>query len=97
VPQFGYVGASWATFVVYLMMLIASYLLGQKYYPIEYDLRRVIGYPASVALIVWLYLKYLPMEGAISWVLKCLILLAFVGAVWLLEVRKKTVISSPST
>ncbi|HOY47906.1 MAG TPA: polysaccharide biosynthesis C-terminal domain-containing protein [Flavobacteriales bacterium] len=97
VPEFGYVGASWATFVVYLTMLIASYLLGQKFYPIEYDLRRVIGYPVSVALMVWLYTKYLPMEGAISWVLKCLILLAFVGAVWLLEVRKKTVISSPST
>ncbi len=97
VPKFGYVGASWATFVVYLMMLIASYLLGQKYYPIEYDLRRVIGYPASVAIIVWLYTQYLPMEGALSWVLKSLILLAFIGVVWLLEVRKKTVISSPST
>jgi O-antigen/teichoic acid export membrane protein len=97
VPEFGYVGASWATFVVYLMMLIVSYLLGQKYYPIEYDLRRVIGYPVAAAGIVWLYTNYLPMEGALSWVLKSLILLAFVGAVWLLEVRKKTVISSPST
>lgn len=97
VPAFGYVGASWATFVVYLLMMIVSYLLGQKYYPIQYDLRRVIGYPLVTALIVIAYTQFLPMEGAVSWLLKSLILLAFLAIVWLLEVRKKRVISSPTT
>jgi hypothetical protein len=78
-------------------MMIVSYLMGQKYYPIQYDLRRVIGYPLVAALVVIAYTQFLPMEGALSWLLKSLILLAFIAIVWLLEVRKKRVISSPST
>ena len=97
VPQFGYLGASWATFVVYFLMMVVSYFLGQKYYPIAYDLRRVIGYPLAAALLVLVYTQFLPMEGWLSWPLKILILLTFSGIVWLLEVRKKSVISPQST
>jgi len=95
IPRFGYVGASWATFVVYLIMMIASYLLGQKYYPVNYDLRKVIGYPAVVWLICLGYKNFLPMEGLISWVLKLLIIAAFLSAAWWIEIRKKEVLSPP--
>ena len=71
IPEFGYVGASWATFVCYLIMVIVSYILGQKYYPIAYDLKRIVGYPLAVALVVEIYSAFLPMEGLISWVLRC--------------------------
>lgn len=97
IPLYHAMGASWATFVVYFLMMAVSYLLGQKYYPIVYDLRRMILYPASVALICWLYMRWLPMEDALSWLLKGAIVAGFVLAVWLLEVRKKTVISPPQS
>ena len=44
VPIFGYVGAAWATLACYASMVLASYLLGRRYYPVPYDLRRVLGY-----------------------------------------------------
>jgi len=95
IPRFGYVGASWATFVVYLIMVIVSYVLGQKYYPVQYDLKKIVGYPVAVAVIVALYSNLLPMEGFLSWVLKLLIIMSFIATVYLLEVRKKKVFLRP--
>jgi O-antigen/teichoic acid export membrane protein len=44
VPVYGYEGAAWAHLVCYSSMVIASYLLGRRYYPVPYDLKRVLGY-----------------------------------------------------
>lgn len=44
IPRFGYVGSAWATFTCYLFMMISSYLLGQKYYPIPYQVRKIVLY-----------------------------------------------------
>ncbi len=53
VPKFGYAGAAWATLACYASMALASYLLGRKYYPVPYDVRRVLGYMVfAVALYV---------------------------------------------
>jgi O-antigen/teichoic acid export membrane protein len=47
VPTLGYVGAAWAHLACYAAMVVLSYLLGRHYYPVPYDLRRVLGYLAS--------------------------------------------------
>ncbi|MDE6714981.1 MAG: oligosaccharide flippase family protein, partial [Muribaculaceae bacterium] len=44
VPFMGYMGAAWAAFFCYLVMMLASYFVGRKYYPINYDLRSAAGY-----------------------------------------------------
>jgi O-antigen/teichoic acid export membrane protein len=44
VPRYGYVGAAWAHLACYGAMVIISYLLGRRYYPVPYDLKRVLGY-----------------------------------------------------
>ena len=102
IPVYGYVGASWATLLVYFLMMVVSYLLGQRYYPINYNLKKIIGYPAVAVIIylVWNYLAtrhFINDEAILSWVLKCLVLLCFVGVVYLLEVKKKRVISALET
>lgn len=38
IPAFGYLGSSWATALVYGVMAISCYLLGQRFYPIPYNL-----------------------------------------------------------
>lgn len=52
VPILGYMGAAWATLVCYAAMTIASYLLGRRFYPVPYDVKRVLGY---LGLAVGLY------------------------------------------
>jgi O-antigen/teichoic acid export membrane protein len=44
IPILGYKGSAWATLICYASMAILSYLLGRKYYPVDYDIKRVIGY-----------------------------------------------------
>lgn len=43
-PIMGYMGAAIAVFTCYFIMLLISYFLGQKHYPIPYDLKRIGSY-----------------------------------------------------
>jgi len=40
----GYMGSAIATIVAYGSMMVISYVLGTKYYPIPYDLKKIFGY-----------------------------------------------------
>jgi O-antigen/teichoic acid export membrane protein len=40
IPIMGYHGAAWTTLICYFSMCAVSYFLGQKYYPVEYDLKK---------------------------------------------------------
>ncbi|MDR0873665.1 MAG: polysaccharide biosynthesis C-terminal domain-containing protein [Prevotellaceae bacterium] len=47
VPLYSYWGCAWAAFACYLVMMLVSYFVGQKYMPIAYDLRRMGIYTVS--------------------------------------------------
>lgn len=55
IPRFHYLGAAMATFCCYLFMMIASYLLGQKHYPVPYARKKLIAYLVLVVLIYGLH------------------------------------------
>jgi O-antigen/teichoic acid export membrane protein len=55
IPRFHYWGAAVATFTCYLFMMIVSYVLGQRYYPVPYVKKKLIAYLALVTLIVLLH------------------------------------------
>lgn len=56
IPKLHYTGAAIATFSCYLFMMISSYVLGQKYYPVPYARKKLIAY---LALVVILYILHL--------------------------------------
>lgn len=64
IPILGYVGSAWATLACYSSMAVVSYLLGRKYYPVDYDVKRVIGY---IALGVGLYFAQGQLLMTINW------------------------------
>lgn len=41
IPSFGYMACAWATLCSYGVMMVISYYLGQKYYPVNYNLRSI--------------------------------------------------------
>src|SRR5690606_6063563 len=52
VPVFGYIAAAWAHIACYLSMVIVSYFVGQKYYPIKYETGKIFMYIVlAVALL----------------------------------------------
>ncbi len=55
IPKLHYLGAGLATFCCYLFMMITSYILGQKYYPVPYAKKKLIAYLVIVTLIYLLH------------------------------------------
>lgn len=44
IPLWGYVGSAWATLACYGFMVVLSWLLGQRYYPVVYPLGKILAY-----------------------------------------------------
>ncbi len=44
IPVLGYVGSAWATLICYLSMTLLSYLTGKRYYPVNYDVPKILTY-----------------------------------------------------
>jgi O-antigen/teichoic acid export membrane protein len=41
IPEYGYMASAWATFACYGSMMLVSYLLGRKHYPVPYELGKL--------------------------------------------------------
>jgi O-antigen/teichoic acid export membrane protein len=54
IPEYGYMASAWATLVVYAAQMIASYTLGQRFYPIKYNQRKFALYIGGALLIFFL-------------------------------------------
>jgi O-antigen/teichoic acid export membrane protein len=57
IPLFGYVGSAWATLACYASMMLVSFYLGQKNYPVPYELTRIVFYLGS-ALALYFAASY---------------------------------------
>jgi O-antigen/teichoic acid export membrane protein len=44
IPLYGYYGSAWVTFICYGFMMVISYFLGRKFYPVPYDVTRFFVY-----------------------------------------------------
>ncbi|MHA6246829.1 lipopolysaccharide biosynthesis protein [Pontibacter sp. CAU 1760] len=57
IPVLGYMGSAIATLVCYFIMALASYLLGDRHYPIPYPVKTILGYILFAVVLVWLALE----------------------------------------
>jgi MFS superfamily sulfate permease-like transporter len=68
--------------------------LGQKYYPIPYNLLRCIGYPLLAVGLVYFFKQFSMHIPDANPVIALFCLMAFLAIVWMVELRKKSLISS---
>lgn len=54
IPRLGYLGCAVTFLASSFAMMVLCYALGEKFYPIPYDMRSAIGYVASAGLLIWL-------------------------------------------
>ena len=64
VPIYGYVACAWATVACNGVMLLLSYTIGQKRYPVAYPLRKMGGYVVLAAVMFALGM-FLPIESMV--------------------------------
>jgi O-antigen/teichoic acid export membrane protein len=55
IPKLHYLGAALATFSCYFFMMLISYSLGQKYYPVPYAKKKLIAYLVIVTLLYMIH------------------------------------------
>jgi O-antigen/teichoic acid export membrane protein len=53
IPAFSYVASAWISLAAYTAMMIASYIMGQKNYPIPYNLKKILAYLTVSVVIVF--------------------------------------------
>jgi hypothetical protein len=88
VPAFGYEGAAWAHLICYGAMVVLSYTLGRRYYPVPYDALKVFGY---MGLGLALYAAGRWLTDQVGWnpfAAGTLLLAVYVAVVALLDGRK---------
>jgi O-antigen/teichoic acid export membrane protein len=88
IPIWGYVGSAIATVAAYGTMMVVSYKMGAKYYPIPYNTRKMIFYPALAILLggISFYVPFLRHTYVFG-------ILAFAGYVWLIfRLEKQTLL-----
>jgi O-antigen/teichoic acid export membrane protein len=51
IPRFGMYACAWATFAAYAAMMVASYLLGQKYFPVPYARKKLLAYLGTMFVL----------------------------------------------
>ncbi len=51
IPRFSYMACAWAGFAAYGISMVASYVFGQKYYPVNYPLKDIAIYVVLAAVL----------------------------------------------
>lgn len=81
IPIMGYLGAAWATLACYVSMMVMSYLIGQKYYPIHYDLKGAGLYLMAALSLYGLSVYLHTNHPMLNYSIGFLLLLMFMGIV----------------
>ena len=90
IPKFGYMACAWATLIVYFTQMVISYILGQRHYPIPYNLKKFIFY-ISLALALFFLSPYIKVDNfTVNLFIQNSLLLMFVLTAVYIERRVNT-------
>lgn len=88
IPLYGFWASAWATLIVYGLQMIASYLLGQKYYPIKYNLRK-FGLYFGLAIVLYLIAFIIDLDPGVfsitKFIVHNLMILFYLFVIWFIE------------
>lgn len=78
IPRFGYMACAWAGFAGYGVSMLLSYFVGQRKYPIRYDLRSIGTYVLLAAVLYAAGMLVVPEGLVLRLAYRTLLLLLFV-------------------
>lgn len=86
IPKFGYMACAWATLASYGIMMVTSYVFGQKYYPVKYNLRSIFVFTFLALGFYFISTLYSGMESTtIRLILNNILLVLFAFIFYKLE------------
>ncbi len=95
IPKYGFMASAWATFVCYFSIMILSFFLSKKYYPVNYDLKSIFLYSAIASIIFFGFYNIKFSSSIIEFIVATLLFILFIAIVYLKEKKSfKILISS---
>jgi O-antigen/teichoic acid export membrane protein len=85
IPTYGYMASAWATLLVYFLQMVFSYLLGQRHFPIPYNLKKFSVYIGLALVLYFMGSKIETASFALQFVLQNSLLLFYLAFIFLLE------------
>jgi O-antigen/teichoic acid export membrane protein len=87
-PTIGMIGSAWASLACFAFMLVACYYYGQKYFPIQYPVKKILYYFLITALLL-LFSWWLRQTG-LSLLIRTIIhtLILFIFTTWVYKVEQ---------
>ncbi len=77
VPVYSYMGCAWAAFTCYFVIMVVSYIYGQKHMPIKYDLKTIGLYTCVTLLFYAISLFIKTPYSILNVALKSVLMVAF--------------------
>ena len=85
IPRIGYMGSAWATLICYASMMVASYFLGNKHYPVNYDVKRILGY-LTLSITLYLFSMLIKTNHSIlNLFMNNILVVVFIAVIWRFE------------
>lgn len=81
----GYYGSAWATFICYASMMVISYLVGQRYFHVNYNLKKFFGYLGSAVVLYFVTVLVKTDNRILSVAFHTLLLIIFCAVVFAVE------------
>lgn len=85
IPLYGYMGSAVALLTSYMVVLTISYFLGQKYYPVPYNLKRIGLYFIAAAALYSISLVFADMHQMVKYAIGTVLIGLFAVLVFAFE------------
>lgn len=85
IPRIGYMGSAWATLICYASMMVLSYFLGNKHYPVNYDLKRIFTYLGLSLTLYFIALLIQTESSTINLIINNFLFIGYVLFAWQME------------
>lgn len=87
IPKYGMMACAWATAICYIIMMIVSYLAGQKHFPVPYNTKKLLSYIGVITVLFFLQRGVYALTD--SFMLRLVsggaLMLVFIALVWKAE------------
>ena len=90
IPIIGYMGSAWATLICYATMMILSYFIGQKFYPVDYNLKMILVYFVTALALYFISAysnDFIQLNRTGTLLFNNVFLIAFIYFAWSMEKR----------
>ncbi len=85
IPVFGYMACGYAFFIASLVMTVTSYIVGQKYFPVKYDLKRIGAYFLLATSLYLIEINIEIQDKTVQMAVNTVLLLIFFLFIWIKE------------